>query len=143
MEGTRRRRERVRALVAEHRIGSQSELVELLRREGILATQPTASRDLEALGVIKAGRFYVLAEPGGLAQMLRQFASGIDASGNLAVVRTPPGVAGAVASAIDGAGLDGVLATVQGDDTVLVVAEEGRSGRDVADLLTRMRERNP
>jgi hypothetical protein len=58
----------------------------------------------------------------------------------IAVVRTPPGAAGTVASAIDGADLAGVLATVQGDDTLLVVAEEGRSGGDVARYLAALKD---
>ncbi|MGH3665933.1 MAG: arginine repressor [Egibacteraceae bacterium] len=144
MDATTRRREHIRALVAQHQLRSQPELVELLRGDGILATQPTVSRDLEILRIRKgAGRYYVLPEPGDLVQMLQLFASAIDASGNLAVVRTPPGVASAVASAIDNADVPGVLATVQGDDTLLVVAVEGTSGRAVADHLTRLKERQP
>ena len=144
MHDTARRRDRIRALVASHRVRSQPELVELLRREGIRATQPTVSRDLETLRIRKGpGRAYVLPEPGDLVQMLQLFAHHIDASGNLAVVRTPPGVAAAVASAIDGAQVPGVLATIQGDDTLLVVAEEGTSGRAVADHLTRLKEHTP
>lgn len=136
----KRRHDLVRQLVAAHAIRSQGELVALLEAEGVEATQATVSRDLEDLGIAKLrgadGRVtYALPEPFGLAQILRQFALAIDASGNLAVVRTPPGVAGAVASAIDGAGVPDVLATVQGDDTVLVVAREPADGRAVAARL--------
>lgn len=131
-----RRRALVRELVARHHVASQSELVALLRRRGLDATQATVSRDLDELRIGKQrtvdGRVaYVLPEPAGLAQIVRQFVLGVDASGNLAVVRTPPGLAAAVASAIDGAREPGVLATVQGDDTVLVVAAEGTTGRDL------------
>jgi transcriptional regulator of arginine metabolism len=99
------------------------------------------SRDLEDLGIAKVrgadgSLTYALPTAGGLAQLLRQFVLEIDASGNLAVVRTPPGAASAVASAIDGAALPGVLATVQGDDTLLVVAAEGVTGRELAERLT-------
>jgi transcriptional regulator of arginine metabolism len=135
-----RRRELIRTLVGTYAITSQAELVALLDREGVEATQATVSRDLEDLQVAKVrgadGRVtYALPEAGGLGQILRQFVTGIDASGNLAVVRTPPGAAGTVSSAIDGADLPGVLATLQGDDTLLVVAEEGTSGQDVAARL--------
>ena len=139
------RRRIVRELVARHAVGSQSELVALLAGRGIEATQATVSRDLDELGIAKMrgadGQVsYALPETGGLAQLLRQFVLGVDASGNLAVVRTPPGAASAVASAIDAAGLPDVLATVQGDDTVLVVAVEGTAGRDVADRLLALKD---
>jgi transcriptional regulator of arginine metabolism len=140
------RRRLVRELVADNAVESQGELVALLARAGVPATQATVSRDLEELGISKVrgadGRSaYAVPEAGGLAQLLRQFVVAIDASGNLAVVRTPPGAAAAVGSAIDGAGLPGVLATVQGDDTLLVVAREGVAGRDVADRLRQLKER--
>ena len=125
---------------------AQSELVERLAAAGVEATQATVSRDLEELGIAKVrgadGRTaYALPEAGGLAQILRQFAYDFDASGNLAVVRTPPGAAAAVASAIDTAQLPGVLATVQGDDTLLVVAREGFTGIQIAQQLRQCKER--
>ncbi len=144
----RRRRRMLRELVARYEVGSQSELVDLLEREGIDATQATISRDLDELGIAKFrgadGRVaYALPDDSGLSRVLRQFVIAIDASGNLAVVRTPPGAAGAVASAIDGADLSGVLATVQGDDTVLVVAAEGVTGREIADRLLATKQTRP
>jgi transcriptional regulator of arginine metabolism len=135
-----RRRARLRELVAQHEVSSQSELVALLARDGVAATQATVSRDLDELGITKIrgadGHVsYALPEMPALAQSLRQFVLEIEASGNLAVVRTPPGTAAAVAIAIDGAEVPGVLATLQGDDTVLVVAREPATGRQVADRL--------
>lgn len=135
-----RRRAVLRELVARHRVASQGELVALLAERGIEATQATVSRDLDELRIGKQrgadGQVaYALPEPAGLAQVLRQFALSFGASGNLAVVRSPPGLAGAVAAAIDEANEPGILATVQGDDTVLVVAAEGSTGREIADRL--------
>ena len=142
------RRQRIRELIATYAIDSQGDLVGLLAADGIDVTQATVSRDLDAMGVGKQrgadGRVaYALPETGSLAQVLRQFVMAIDASGNLAVVRTPPGAASAVASAIDGHGIPGALATVQGDDTLLVVAEEGGSGRALADHLLRIKQARP
>jgi transcriptional regulator of arginine metabolism len=147
-QGRDRRRKALRDLVARYEVSSQAELVRLLAAEGIEATQATVSRDLDELGIGKLrgadGRvWYADPESGGLTQLLRQFIVDIGASGNLAVLRTPPGAAAAVASAIDGADLAGVLATVQGDDTLLVVAEEGRSGREIADLIRTLKQRTP
>lgn len=139
------RRAVVRDIVATHEVTSQSELVALLAERGYEATQATVSRDLEDLGIDKIrgadGRVsYALPAPGGLPQILRQFVVDIDSSGNLAVVRTPPGAAGTVASAIDSARLEDVLATVQGDDTLLVVAREGIPGRAIADRLGQIKK---
>lgn len=142
------RQRRLRELVGRFEIDSQSELVALLAADGIAVTQATVSRDLDDLGIGKIrgadGRIsYALPEAGGLAQVLRQFVLRIDASGNLAVVRTPPGAAAAVASAIDGADVPGVLATVQGDDTLLVVAVEGIGGGEVAQRLLKIKQSRP
>ncbi len=65
--------------------------------------------------------------------MVRQFVVSVRSSGNLAVLRTPPACAHPVASAVDLAELDDVLATVAGDDTVLVVACDGLGGAALAD----------
>jgi transcriptional regulator of arginine metabolism len=143
-----RRRELIRALVSTRPVRSQGELVELLAAQGVEATQATVSRDLDELGIAKVrgadGQLaYALAEASSLAQLLRQFVLAVDASGNLAVVRTPPGAAATVASAIDRASLPGVLATVQGDDTLLVVAEERCSGRAVAARLLALKHGTP
>lgn len=134
------RRALLRELVAYHAVASQAELVALLAEHGVAATQATVSRDLDDLGITKTRGAdgtvsYALPEMPALAQALRQFVVDIDASGNLAVVRTPPGTATAVAIAIDGGEVPGVLATLQGDDTVLVVAREPATGREVADRL--------
>jgi transcriptional regulator of arginine metabolism len=134
--------------VARYEVRSQEELVALLAREGVEATQATVSRDLEELGVAKQrgadGQLsYAPPAPAGLAQTLRAFATGVEASGNLAVVHTPPGLAGAVASAVDHGDVAEVLATVQGDDTVLVVAAEPATGADVADRLLACKHARP
>ncbi len=138
----------LRGLVARYEVASQSELVALLAEAGVEATQATVSRDLDDLGIRKLrgadGRSaYALGEQGGLEQVLRQFVIRISSSGNLAVVHTPPGAASAVASAIDAAGLPAVLATLQGDDTLLVVAEEPATGRELAAQLRDLKESHP
>lgn len=140
------RRALLRELVAAYAVRSQTELVELLALRGVEATQATVSRDLEELQIVKTRgadgtTTYTLPDDWGLAQALRQFAVWVAASGNLAVVKSPPGTAAAVAIAIDNAELPYVLATLQGDDTVLVVAAEDTTGRQIADRLLQMRDR--
>lgn len=142
--GADARRRLITQLVGTHEIGSQTELVGLLAANDVEVNQATVSRDLEHLGIGKMRGAdgtvaYFLPERTGLAQLLRQFVVNIDASGNLAVLRTPPGAAATVASALDAAVLQGMLATLQGDDTVLVVAREPATGRDIADTLQQLK----
>lgn len=142
------RQHRVARLLAEHAVGSQAQLVELLAAEGITATQATVSRDLEDLGAIKvrvAGGETVYAIPelpraqiapeDHLRRVLGEWAVDVVSSGNLVVVRTPPGSAHVVASALDRAGLGEIIGTVAGDDTLLVVSSETAGGARVAALL--------
>jgi transcriptional regulator of arginine metabolism len=142
---------RITALIAERAIRSQTELAALLAEDGIETTQATLSRDLEELGAVKlrgvdggAGS-YVIPEDGHprpmaggterLARLLAELLLGYDASGNLAVLRTPPGAAQFLASAIDRAAPDGIVGTIAGDDTLLVVAREGMTGAQVGAQL--------
>lgn len=138
------RQQLLRELLERRALRSQREVADALADEGVETTQATISRDLEELGAVKVrgvdGRLaYRLAvEPGivnggvHLAATIRQYVTSIASSGNLVVLRTPPACAHPVASAIDHAGMDEVLATVAGDDTVLVVAADDRPGSELA-----------
>jgi transcriptional regulator of arginine metabolism len=129
-------------LVREHRLSTQEEVAEALRREGLEAVQATISRDIAQLGLVKVrdedGRL-VYALPGAadldrlseLTSALRRWAVSLDPSANLLVIRTPPGYANALARAIDQAQLPDVLGTVAGDDTITVIAREGVKGADI------------
>jgi transcriptional regulator of arginine metabolism len=70
--------------------------------------------------------------------MLQEFTLEVEASGNLVVVKTPPGGANAVARALDNAGIKDVIGTVAGDDTILVICREGVRGQTVARRLRSM-----
>jgi transcriptional regulator of arginine metabolism len=124
----------VRELLAGRRIRSQRELAAVLRRRGFRVTQATLSRDLRALGAVRVsdrvgGAVYGAPEAArpderAVRSALTGFI-GMTFSGNLAVARTLPGYAASVAAVFDVAGVDGVLGTVAGDDTILVVTAEG------------------
>ena len=139
------RQHRVARLLEQHAISSQAEVVERLAAEGVMATQATVSRDLEELGAVKVrlpGGETVYAIPEHakdraapeehLKRVLGEWVVEVAHSGNIVVLRTPPGSAHVVASAIDRAGLPEVLGTVAGDDTLLVVAAQRSSGASVA-----------
>jgi transcriptional regulator of arginine metabolism len=142
------RQHRISRLLAGQAVSSQGQLVELLAAEGVEATQTTVSRDLEELGALKVrlpggDTAYALPElpaqqiapADHLRRVLGEWAVEIAPSGNLVLLRTPPGCAHVVASALDRGGLDGVLGTVAGDDTILVVVAEGHHGQGVAERL--------
>ena len=136
-------------LLRTRQVSSQARVLEQLRQQGFDATQATVSRDLEDLGAVKVraadGRLvYALPEPGDghlaarheVGRVLGASLLAVVPSGNLLVLRTPPGHAGVLAAALDRAALPGVAGTVAGDDTVLVVCAERTSGRALARQLT-------
>ncbi|QXC63443.1 arginine repressor [Aquihabitans sp. G128] len=138
----------VAKLLASHPVASQERLVGLLADEGVAATQATVSRDLDDLGAIKvrsAGGEAVYAIPelpkdqlapvDHLRRVFGDWVVEVAHSANLVVLRTPPGTANVVGSALDRSGLAEILGTVAGDDTLMVVVAEGHSGAEVADHL--------
>ena len=135
-------------LLGSEAVTSQEQIVDQLASEGITATQATVSRDLEDLSAIKvrmpggASAYAIPDHPheqvvpsGHLRRIFSEWVVGVDSSGNIVVLRTLVGSAHVVASAIDRSGLDQVLGTVAGDDTLMVVAAEGFSGVALADLF--------
>ncbi|MGH8958473.1 MAG: arginine repressor [Acidimicrobiia bacterium] len=125
MPDTAARRRAIRRIIEAAPIRSQGQLVDDLTSQGFAVTQATVSRDLGAMGVKKNGAQYAFGrnhlDERDLARTISEFAESIAASANLVVMKTPPGAAQVVAAAIDAFGLDGVLGTVAGDDTVLIV----------------------
>lgn len=150
MSAKLQRQQAIIGLITHHAVTSQPQLIELLAADDIPATQATVSRDLEDLGAVKVrvpGGETVYAIPeyepqriapeDQLRRVMGEWVAEVKSSMNLAVLRTPPGCAHVVASALDRSGLDGVMATVAGDDTLLVVADEECGG---AGLAARLRE---
>ncbi|WP_308252253.1 arginine repressor [Pseudonocardia sp. KRD291] len=143
-------------LIWQRAVRSQGELLVLLEHHGIETTQATLSRDLDELGAVKlrgadggtpvyripedgSPGFGVAHPPQGgttrLSRLLGELLVSADASGNLAVLRTPPGAAHYLASALDRAALHDVVGTIAGDDTVMVVAREPLTGDQLVALL--------
>lgn len=143
--GKPQRQHRIARLLEEQPISSQAQLVELLAADGVMATQATVSRDLEELGAVKVripGGTLAYAIPehakdraapeDHLRRVMGEFVVEVAHSGNLVVLRTPPGSAHVIGSAIDRAGLPDVLGTVAGDDTLILVCSEQVGGAKVA-----------
>ena len=150
MSETISRRRALQSILSEHVIARQYDLVRLLAEMGFSVTQATVSRDLRAMGAVKVrsanGTMRYVRDPGppghhprdALEATLSAYALSVRSSGNLVVIRTPPGAAHVVAAAIDGADLEGVLGTVAGDDTLLIVADEPTGGRAVTEMIERI-----
>ena len=147
--GKRQRQHLIERLLSDEAVTSQDQLVELLAARGVSATQATVSRDLDDLGAVKVrvgGGASVYAVPfpaeersmseEHLRRVLGDWVIEAGRSENIVCLRTPPGSAHVVGSALDRAGLSDVLATVAGDDTLLVVA---RHGSDAGALAERLR----
>jgi transcriptional regulator of arginine metabolism len=138
-------------LVDEGELSTQTDVVRALRDEGLDAVQATVSRDIAQLGLVKVragnGRL-VYARPGaadldrisGLSAALRRWAIGVEPTGSLVVVRTPPGHANALALAFDTAGLPEVAGCIAGDDTIFLAVREGSSAAELAQQLTDLSE---
>ena len=134
------RTRRLRALselVRAEPLASQEELTERLRASGHQATQATVSRDLVSLGAVKVKRDgvlrYVLPDQfaardwatGQLERIVREWVQALEPAGAMLVLRTPPGSAHLVASAIDQAQLAEIAGTVAGDDTIFLAVRDG------------------
>ncbi len=151
------RQQTIADLLTRHPVRSQTELGELLARAGLHVTQATLSRDLVELDAVKVRTpegFLVYAVPaeGGdrtpragtetgasearLARLCTELLVSAHASANLVVLRTPPGAAPLLASAVDKAEMHDVLGTIAGDDTVLVIVDDDRNGDPVARRFT-------
>lgn len=140
-------------------VTSQAGLLELLAKSGFVVTQATLSRDLDELGAVKvsapsgAAVYAVPAEGGDMrpvapdpdaAQRLARVAQdvlvSVDHSANIVVLRTPPGGAQYLASAIDRSAWPEVIGTVAGDDTVLLITRAARGGAAIAAAILGMVE---
>lgn len=129
------RRRHVRELISRGEISTQSAIQGELAAEGFEVTQATISRDLDAIGAtrVKADGKVVYrlidegstpADRAALYEAMDEFVESAVTSGHLIVLKVPPGAAQFVASRIDGAQIDGVLGSIAGDDTILVVTED-------------------
>jgi len=157
------RQQRIVEILGSTPVRSQTELLDHLASDGIEVTQATLSRDLVDVGAerVRVGKSLVYAVPGeGGDRTVRPAAVGeervtrlqarchellvsADRSANLVVLRTPPGAASFLASALDHARLDGVLGTIAGDDTIVVVTSGATGSRDLVERLLGYTRRDP
>ncbi|MEO3870279.1 arginine repressor [Nonomuraea sp. B12E4] len=159
------RQAKITDLLQRKAVRSQPELAKLLAESGVEVTQATLSRDLDELGALKlraddGSLVYALPGEGGgripltrlgtgtgespaarLHRIAEELLVAAEASANLVIVRTPPGAAQFLASAIDHADWESILGTVAGDDTILVISRDPAGGQAVANALLRVADR--
>lgn len=111
-------------------VHTQHEIATALARRGVSATQATISRDIQELGLVRAGSGYRSS-----AALVRELVLSVELVEPLAVIRTPPGTANLVARRIDEAALPGIAGTVAGDDTIIAVLRKPGAGRALKELL--------
>ena len=149
------RRARIREILASQVVSSQADLGDLLASEGIVTTQATLSRDLDGIGAVKQAveggdvRYVVPSdavpriEPGvdAVARVVGDVLLSAEPAMNIAVLRTPPGAAMYLAGALDRSGAHGIVGTVAGDDTVMVVLRTTSEAEDLCRHLLRLADR--
>lgn len=138
----------IKKAIRNHRISSQEELLNLLKKDGFDVTQATLSRDIKQLKVVKSpdieGNYvYILPSENNYA---RKYYSGtnqipygsasIEFSGQLAVLKTRPGHASGLAAEIDSRAQHEILGTIAGDDTILIIPREGFTRKEIIDVLS-------
>ncbi|OGC43630.1 arginine repressor [candidate division WOR-3 bacterium RBG_13_43_14] len=147
----RNRQNLIKKLIETQDISTQTELLGALKKEGVSFNQPTISRDLRELSVIKAAR--------GLGKIVYQLpvdtdtitmnefrhkfinlVNDIQHTGNLILVKALPGEAQGIAKAIDSARLKQIIGTIAGDDTILVVVDKVTNVKKVFSLFERLKQ---
>lgn len=150
MSSKTQRQQTISRIITEQEIVSQPQLLKLLKKTGIVATQATVSRDLEELGASKmrtasGETVYAIpnfepdrfSPPEQLKRVLSEWVADVQVSEPMVVVRTPPGCAHVVASALDRSRLHGLVGTVAGDDTMFCLASADYSAKSLArDIAT-------
>jgi len=149
----------IRQIINTAAVGTQEELKSLLVQRGFTVTQATLSRDLDEMRAVKqpvAGGAVVYSVPdeeavfvGGekvtdtlWARVAADAVLAIESSANIVIVRTKPGAAQYLGSAIDRCGLSEVLGSVAGDDTIMVVSRNPVGGQSLAEALTDLMQRD-
>jgi len=142
----------IEELIVNKEISSQNELLNMLKSKGFDITQTTLSRDLDEINAVKNVKIdgknvYTIKKNSAdklqssrdvrnkLEKSLSEFVISVDSSANLAIIHTPAGAAQYVASLIDQAAMEKVLATIAGDNTVLVVTKGLDDGKKVASQI--------
>jgi len=129
----------IRSLVRSEDIRTQKELVDRLQAHGFDCTQATVSRDIAEMGFVKSDKgFYALAEDMALKRLVGELASFVEAAQNIVVVKTRSGSASMLGEVIDNADIEGLVGTIAGDNTIMIVAKTEQRAGEIAERLQQM-----
>ena len=138
------RQDTIRRIVRNERVKTQRTLVDLLKAQGYVCTQATVSRDITEMGLKKLPEgVYVLAEDLHLQRMVSDLVYDVKRSEKLVLVKASSGTAPGVAAALDAAEMDGILGSVAGDDTILIITTGEPEAALLVDTLDKFRGVSP
>lgn len=145
-----KRQAEILRLIQDQEIETQEQMLEALRACGIKATQATISRDIKDLNLTKqqSGGVskYVVAQPktphhnfsNRLRTIFKESVTSFDVAQNIVVVKTMPGLASAAGAALDGMGIDGLVGSLAGDDTVILIMRTNQVAEEFCQELKSM-----
>ena len=142
------RQRKILEIIEEFEIGTQESLIEKLREFGFEATQTTISRDIRQLHLVKGptgmGTYKYVAPSPARTNLVTSHSSAlsdsvirVEVSQNIVVIKTNPGMANAIGVCIDTMAIRGIIGSVAGDDTILIVVKDNETGVEVRDSLRR------
>ena len=145
----KKRHKLILELIEKYDIGTQEELLVMLRDKGCDVTQATVSRDVKELRLLKtlgaSGVYKYTAEkitdngyPGMFDALFQSAMTKVDYAGNICVIKCSPGLAGAACATIDAMNVHEVVGTIAGDDTIFMLCRTADEARGVAEALNRM-----
>lgn len=140
------RQKKILEIIEEFEIGTQEALIGKLREFGFEATQTTVSRDIRQLHLVKGptgmGTYKYVAPSPSQTNLVTAHNSAltdsvirIEVSQNIVVIKTNPGMANAIGVCIDTMAIRGIIGSVAGDDTILIVVKDNETGVEVRDSL--------
>ena len=133
------RQDAIRDIVRNKDVRTQRVLVDELRAMGFDCTQATVSRDIADMGLRKLPEgIYVLAEDLHLQRMVSELVTGVLRTDNLVMIKAQPGTASGIAAAVDAAELPDVLGSLDGNDTILVIAQTAEDGERLEALINKL-----
>ncbi len=143
------RQKAILEIIASTAVETQEDLQSLLIQKGFDVTQATVSRDIRELGLIKSntdeGYRYLVGEAKKAPELGEKFtrifaeaARSVDSARNLIVVKSYPGMGPAMGTAIDNMRIEGIVGTLAGDDTLLIISHDDAKAVELANALTKL-----
>lgn len=144
-----KRHEKILEVIEKKNIETQEELAKILNEAGFVVTQATVSRDIKKLGLVKvkgkgSHQKYApkaastLVEYDKYVRVLKDAITGMDDAENILVIKTVPGMAMAVAAALDSLRIPEIIGSIAGDDTIMCATKNNRYAKDVMDKIRLM-----